>query len=341
MSKSNLWTATFNRSGKTFRTVEAVDGPLAMRRAILDKRSRTDVKSGEEWSFHIFGASKVDPDRDPIYYAFLVEKLADAPAKIRSGMHFASGRVDKAFTKFATSAADDQSSVKPWTSTLPSNAEERAKSLFAPIERDGKDLKSLGKIFARKKAETDNEAVAIAGGIGCMEDLLKRNRADEAFVIEKLQALIQNDFDDGMACAVRVVAARAEKESLLSDGRKYASMRSQAKRIKDKNGALPENLSDEALNKVGQELDTRRAALKSLVADHDGKVDTTLNKLDRALLDFVNPWWGDRQEARSQVDEVCSRVGILNRIRKEREEHLDSLASLVDMYQARMTALIS
>ena len=127
----------------------------------------------------------------------------------------------------------------------------------------------------------------------------------------------------------------------LVDGRKYASMRSQAKRIKDKNGALPENLSDAALDKVGQELDTRRAAYKSLVADHDGKVDTTLNKLDRALLDFVNPWWGDRQEARSQVDEVCSLVGILTGIRKEREEHLDSLASLVNLYEARMTALVS
>lgn len=326
MSKSNLWTATFLRSGKTFRTEEPVNGPLGPRRAILDKRSRTDVKSGEEWSFHIFGASKVDPDRDPIYYAFLVEKLADAPA--RRGVHFAPGRLNEA-------------SAMPRTATLPSNAEERAKSLFAPVATDGKDLKSLGKIFARKKAETDNEARAIAGGIGCMEDLLKRNRADEGFVVEKLKAHIQNDFDDGMACAVRVVEARAQKESLLADGRKYASLRSQAKRIKDKNGVLPENLSDEALDKVGQELDTRRATLKSLVADHDGKVDATLNKLDRALLDFVNPWWSDKQEARSQVDEVCSLVGILHRIRKEREEHLDSLASLVDMYEARMTALVS
>lgn len=323
MSKSNLWTATFKSSGKTFRTALPVDGPLGPRRAILDKRSRTDVKSGEEWSFHIFGASKVDPNRDPIYYAFLVEKLADAPVNARRGVHYAS------------------ISVKPWTPTHPGNAEERARSLFAPVESDGKDLKSLGKVFARKKAETDNEARAIASGIGCMEDMLKRNRADEGFVLEKLRAHIQNDFDDGMACALRVVAARAEKESLLTDGRKYASMRSQAKRIKDKNGALPENLSDEVLDKVGQELDTRRAALKSLVADHDGKVDTTLNALDRALLDFVNPWWGDRQEARSQVDEVCSLVEVLNRIRKERDEHLDSLASLVDMYQARMTALIS
>ena len=44
---------------------------------------------------------------------------------------------------------------------------------------------------------------------------------------------------------------------------------------------------------------------------------------------------------RAGFDEVCSLVGILHRIRKEREEHLDSLASLVDMYEARMTALIS
>ena len=41
MSKSNLWTATFLRSGKTFRTEEPVNGPLGPRRAILDNTCST------------------------------------------------------------------------------------------------------------------------------------------------------------------------------------------------------------------------------------------------------------------------------------------------------------
>jgi len=326
MSKSNLYTASFLRSGKTFRTEEMVDGPLGPRRAILDRRSRTDVKSGEEWSFNIFGASKVDANRDPIYFAFLVEKLADAPT-----MKSIIARVNNA----------GKSKTVVVAAATVSDAEARAKSLFAPIVADSKDLASLGKVFGRKKAEVDSEARAIAGGIGCMEDLLKRNRADEEFVLNKLKALMPNDFDEGMACAMSIAEARKEKESLLGDGRKYASMCSQAKRIKDKSGDLPTHLSSEALGAIEEQLNTRRAALKSLVADQDGKVDTTLNKLDRSLLNFVDPWWSDKQEARTKVDETVALVGVLAGIRKEQQEHLDSLASLVNMYEARLAALIS
>lgn len=326
MSKLTL-TATFLRSGKGFKTEEKIDGPLGARHGILDRRSRRDVKHNEEWSFHIFGASKVDAkdSRDPVYFVFLVEKIADAPT-----MKSIIERVNN---------AGKTTTLK--TAATTSDAEARAKSLFAPIVADSKDLASLGKVFARKKAETDVEARAIAGGIGCMEGMLATNRADEVFYTDKLKALITTDFDEGMACAVRVADARREKESLLADGRKYASMRSQAARIKGKSGELPAHLSDEALGTIEQQLDSRRAALKELLADHDGKVDTTLNKLDRDLLNFVDPWWSDRQEARTKVDETVSLVGELARIRKDRDEHLDTLAELVNQYEARLTALIS
>ncbi len=322
--------SVFVRASKGFRTQGKIDGPHGPRRAFLDRNSRTDCNDGETWTYHMRGASKATQDgRDPVYFVSLFEKVADAPAP-----------KDTARAPVRPKVKQVQ---KP---AIADNAEVRARALFSPEARDTKDLGSIGVILATKRAATDTAAIGIAGGIGCMERMLETNRADEVAVMATLRGFFTNDgvtdFDGGMAVARQLAEVRSERKKLKSDDGKYANWLKQAKGIKAKSEELPAHLTDDALAQVKVQLEERRSKLVAqLTNDPKGKVDTTLNDLERSLISFVDPWWPSKQEARAQVDVVMDAVADLDRICKERNEHLDTLAELVNQYEARLAELVA
>lgn len=336
MSNSNLKSAVFVRRGAGFATEEPIEGEFGLRVAVLDSRSHRNCKPGETWTYIIRGANKIDQEaeqkkgkhekkREPLYFVQLVKKVADAPTL-------------QDIVARAQSGAAKKQEKKPATTC---DAEERARALFAPRSHDPKDLSSLGLILGSQRAKTDAVAIGIAGGIGCMERMLECNRADEVAVMSTLHQFIENDFDEGLATVTKLAEARREKQSILDDGRKYASACGQAKRISGEGEELPAHLTEAALAEAKSMLDQRRDALKALLSDGDGKVDNTLTKLDRDVLNYVDPWWGDRQEARAKVDQVVNAVASLERIQKERNEHLEVLAELVNQYEARLAELVA
>lgn len=335
MTRLNLLLAVFVRRGNSFGTEQPILGNFGMRDAVLDRNSHTNLKPGETWFFNICGANKVDPNeqpgpngkkRRPLYFVKLVRKAADAPAL-------------KDVVSQAQPKGKKKQDKKPATV---SDAEARARALFAPASSDTKNLANLGHILGSQRAKTDATAIGIAGGIGAMERMLETNRADEDAVMSSLALLLEHNFDEGLKTVRKLAEARKEKESILADGRKHASACSQAKRISGKGEELPAHLTEAALADAKSKLDSRRDALKALLADErTGKVCTILNKLDREVLEFIEPLWSDWQESKAKVDTAVNAVNDLERIARERSEHLDTLAELVNQYETRLAELVA
>ena len=91
-----------------------------------------------------------------------------------------------------------------------------------------------------------------------------------------------------------------------------------------------------------QELADKYNTREALLADErTGKVCTILNKLDREVLEFIEPLWSDWQESKAKVDTAVNAVNDLERIARERSEHLDTLAELVNQYETRLAELVA
>ncbi len=319
----NLPRATFS-GGKEGGVKTTIEYRGSRRIAFPDKKG-PQPKDGETWTYIVLNQNQTKT----VWFIRCVALVSEAPQAAIS------------------------STGKPATTATAADAEARSLQILTEPQLGASGslkLGDLGALYRIRTASTDQHLLAVTAGLERVRSMISdvdRRKSDARVSLYELISAVGDaygpitsagEIDIVVEVAKQLIAARAEKEQLRVEDRRYASMRSQVARIRKSDGKLPENLSDASLSALKASLEARRKALKDTLEDETNR--SQLNRLEIKLIDHIDFLWSAPSVVLIQIDEVITIVNEMTTLESERQSLLEDLASLVDMYEERMAELV-